>query len=264
MNLSRPHPLRPLELGRVIARTFGVLRRAWPVIVPLALLFEWGPNGAQAFLMRTLGDRYGGGPYGLAGLSLAWWLVFPLADMAVVVAALAVLNGRRASFAAALAGAVRFFPAAVGLDLLQNLVGLAEPWLIVGRQSETMQLATTGIEIVYGLASAALLLPSLAAAAQERLGVRSGLVRSAAVTHGNRLRVAALAALFLFLQMLIAPLAQALTVALLGDSIAVTVLSYLPHALIFCFASASQATLYWELVRIRDGAAPGEVDAIFS
>jgi hypothetical protein len=263
MSLSRPHPPRPLEINRVIARTFSVLRRSWMVILPLAILLEWAPNGAQAWLLQTMGARYGGGPYGLAALSVAWWLIFPVADMAVVVAALAVLNSHRTTFASALATAVRFYPVAVGLDLLQNLVGLAEPWLLVGKQSEATQLATTGIEIVYGLASAALLLPSLAAAAQERLGLRAGLVRSAAVTAGNRLRVAALAALLLFLQMLVAPLAQALIVAMLGASPAALVASYLPHTLVFCFASASQATLYWELVRIRDGAAPGEVDAIF-
>jgi hypothetical protein len=262
--MSVTHPTRPLELGRVIALTFGVLRRSWPVIVPIALLLEWAPNAAQANLALALGDRYGGGPYGQAGLSLAWWLLFPLGDMAVVVAALAVLNGRRASFIGALIGAAVLFPAAVGLDLLQNLVGLAEPWLLVGRQSDAISLATTLIEIVYGLASAALLLPSLAAAAQERSGLRHALVRSASVTHGNRLRVAALAGLFLFLQMLIAPLAQGLIVGVFGNGPAILALSYLPHALVFCFASSSQATLYWELVRIRDGAAPGEIDAIFS
>ncbi len=263
MSLSRPHPVRPLEVGRVLARTFGVLRRAWMVIVPVAILLEWAPNAAQSYLVQSMGDRYGGGPYGLAGLSLAWWMIFPLADMAVVVAALAVLNGQRPRFLPVLLGGAVLFPAAVGLDLLQNLVGLAEPWLLVGVRSDVTSLATAVIEIIYGLASAALLLPSLAAAAQERLGLRRALVRTAALTDGNRLRIAALAGLFLFLEMVITPVIRDMVVALFGVSPSSVAIAYLPHALIFCFASASQATLYWELVRLRDGAAPGEVDAIF-
>src|SRR5258706_346690 len=155
MSLSRPHPVRPLEVGRVLARTFGVLRRAWMVIVPVAILLEWA-------------------------------------------------------------------------------------------------------------ASAALLLPSLAAAAQERLGLRRALVRTAALTDGNRLRIAALAGLFLFLEMVITPVIRDMVVALFGVSPSSVAIAYLPHALIFCFAGASQATLYWELVRLRDGAAPAAVDAIFA
>ena len=57
---------------------------------------------------------------------------------------------------------------------------------------------------------------------------------------------------------------QELVVAVSGTGGISVALSYLPGAAVFAVCSASQAILYWELAQLRDGAAPGEVDDLFS
>jgi hypothetical protein len=261
--MPRPHPVAPLDLGRIIGGTLGVLRRGGLVIVSLAILLDWLPNGLQTLIFDALRPQLAGHPYQAAALSSVLWLTFPLADMAVVAAALAVIGGRRPSVGGAIATALRFFPAAVILDVFQNLVNLLEPWLLTGKPSDLTTLGALVVEIAYGLASAALLLPSLAAAIQERAGPGPALVRSAAVTQGNRIRIGAFAGLLLVLQMLIARILQELIVAGLGAGPFSVWVALLPNALIFAFASASQAVLYWELARLKDGLAPEDLDAVF-
>jgi len=182
----------------------------------------------------------------------------------VVVAGVAALGGRRISLGHALWGAVTIYPAALGLDVLQNLTSLAATWLLGASAPENLRLGVEIVHVGYGLASAAILLPSLAAAAQERLGFRAALARTVALTAGNRVRVGLIGALFLTLQLVLAAVLQGLIVALLGTTGAGLWLSLLPSALIFAYASAAQATIYWDLARLRDGVAPEELDQVFS
>lgn len=261
--MARPAPIKPLELNRVIGGTFRVLARAGPAILLLALLLEWAPAAGQTILFQSFGDHAPGGRYGLVAMSMAWWLIFPLADMSAVAVALMVLSGRRVSIVGAIGLALRVYPVALGLDMLQNLVSLAEPWLLFGRQAAEIEMGSQVVQIVYGLASAAILLPSLGALGHERLGLGAALRRTAALSAGNRLRIAILSGLFLCGQLLIAPMLQSVVVLLLGPGQGTLLLSFLPNTLVFCFASPAQATLYWELARLRDGAAPGEIDEIF-
>jgi hypothetical protein len=259
-----PHrqPVAPLDVGRVLARTWGVLWRQGIVIFPVAILLQWLPNAAQAQVLTNLAEPLPHLAY--AAFVTAAWLLFPLADMMVVVAAVATLGGRRIGFSQALWGAVTVYPAALGLDILQNLTSLATTWLLGASAPENLRLGAEIVHVGYGLASAAILLPSLAAAAQERLGFRSALARTVALTAGNRLRVGLIGALFLALQQVLATVLQGLIVALLGAQGPVLWLSLLPSALIFAYGSTAQAVIYWDLARLRDGVAPEELDRVFS
>src|SRR5438067_94196 len=117
MTPSERAPIAHLQVGRVIAATFGVLARSGAVILPLAILLDWAPNGAIRLMFDALRPSLDGHPYLSASLAMAWWLVFPLGDMAVVVAALGVLTGRRMGVGGAIATALALYPTAVLLDL---------------------------------------------------------------------------------------------------------------------------------------------------
>lgn len=244
------------DIGRLLERLFGTLGRNFPVFFALALIL----TGLPAVLMGLASlQRQNGFPG--AGPSSALFLAGTLIGMvssfilqaAIVHGAVMDLNGRRPTLADCLTGGLRHFLPVLAISLLLGLaVVFGLLFLIVpGVVMLLIWAVVVPVQVV------------------ENRGVFAAFGRSADLTRHNRLSILALGVVWLIVAMVIGAVIGGLAVAtaaggaVRGVLVTQLVVSPLSNALSAVISSTGIATLYVELRRAKEGAAPEDLAAIF-
>jgi hypothetical protein len=170
------------------------------------------------------------------------------------------LSGTGGGIPAALRTAVRIAAAAFVVDLVESAFDLTDTLLNLGPLPKTIPYWPF-IMVVINNAWLAMVAPALAVAADERGDGFSSLIRAWRLTGGHRLRLFAFLLLIAMVQlgfpMLLEIIAAVVRVPMpnWAFNLAVTPVEV--------FASVSQAVIYWELLRLREGVRGCDVEQIF-
>lgn len=253
---------RDVSVGRVLARTLGVLRTHPLTVLGTALLLgalpRWGLDWLQLRLLRAASD----GPAGAIGfffLSAAIGLILSmLVQGAIVRAVVAHAAGERVGWARSIAAGLA---AAVPLAGLAILSGLA-----------------VGVGLVVALVPGLLLFVIWAVAAPalvtERIGVFAALARSQELTAGARWQVLGIELLATVLYYALSAIVVLVGIGL-GSSPAMlwmgagggwedTLVTLAAHTIRSALWAALQTALYVELRDWKDGPAAQQLAAIFA
>lgn len=236
------------DVGRVAARTFGVIGRNPLLFGGVAFLFSGLPTLVAAWAPRAWA---GPGPIGftvvtVAGL-LAYVVLTSLMQTALVVATLQDLGGQRVDFGACVRRAVTMFMPLIGLAILTG----------------ALTLLGTVLLIVPGVMLYVMWFVAVPALVEERRGVLAALDRSQALTSGARWRIFGLVVAYLVIWLVIAGVSALLHRLAPGGTIqpiinaATTMVSSL-------IASTGVAATYVELRTVKDGTDIDGLAAIFA
>lgn len=237
------------DIGRVAARTFGVIGRHPLLFGGVALLFSGLPTLALA-LAGSLAPRLGGNAGWIApvlGSSLAYFVLASLMQTALVVATLQDLGGRRVDFGVCIRRALGMFVPLIGLSIVVGFGILAGAVLLI----------VPGV-IVYLMWFVAV--PALV---EERRGILAALGRSRALTAGARWPIFGLVVAYMVLWLAIAGVSGLLGRLAPGETVvafvnaAMTMISSL-------IASTGVAVAYVELRTVKEGADVDGLAAIFA
>jgi len=249
----------PLNLRTLWISTLSVFRGHAPELLLLALLQGGGAVAAQ-FLYRSMATGIAATP----ALAVAPWAVgfapFVLADAAIVVVGLVALGGGKGRLGFALLAALGMMPAAVVIDLVENapdLLAQVFPVLNLETRPDLWALAPIFVGIVWNV----LWMPALAVAGEEHAGPLASLIRSVRLMKGEWWRVLSFT---LPIHMLV--LAPVVVVGIISAMTGMLFPAWVePMAAtpFFALGSVAQATIYWELARLKDGVAPRQMGAIF-
>ncbi|WP_374470646.1 glycerophosphoryl diester phosphodiesterase membrane domain-containing protein [Phenylobacterium sp.] len=245
-----------LEIGRVIQETFAVLGRNFATFFVLALILTGLPTAIVGVLQMEAARANT-----VAGWS--WFLVTGLISgvMAMVLQGALIfgtindLNGRRVSVSDSLTIGLRNF---LGLFAVSLLYGLAVGF-------GTLLLIVPGIMIAVAWCAA---VPALIA---ERIGIMDTFGRSAQLTRGNRWRIFGLflvyVLVFIAITMVVGLVAG--VAGVIGDTStdditpAQIVINVVTNVISGLIGATGAAVLYTELRRVREGATPDALAAIF-
>lgn len=249
----------PLNLRALWASTFAVFRGHAPELLLLSLLQAGGAVAAQG-LYRAMA----GGIAATPALGVVPWAVgfapFVLADAAIVVVGLVALGGGKGRLGFALLAALGLMPAAVVIDLVENapdLLAQVFPVLNLETRPDLWAMAPIFIGIVWNV----LWMPALAVAGEEHTGPLASLMRGVRLMKREWWRVLSFT---LPIHMLVL-----LPVVGLGMISAMSGMRFpgwvepVAAAPFFALGSLTQATIYWELARLKDGVAPRQMGTIF-
>jgi MFS family permease len=247
-----------LEIGRVIRLTFEVLGRNLPTFLVLALIL----TGLPTIILGSLGLEL---EESITPTTLAWaattGAIYVVSSMvlqgALVYGTVNDLNGRRAPVSESLATGLRAFLPLLGAAILA--------WL--GVVAGMLLLIVPGVMLAVAWAVVA---PVLIA---ERQPVMQTFGRSAQLTRGNRWRIFGLFVVYIIAFWIIsaiigvAAIAAGWTTAAIGtDSgprIATIIINVISNVASGLIGAAGGAVLYAELRRVKEGATPESLAAIF-
>ncbi len=260
-------PRTTFELGRVIERAFHSTRRNFAVFALLALLLAGVPaaltgglsalaTAGAAYYAPTVAGNGGLAAIGASAFSITF-LVGAVATFvlrgAIVYGAVADLNGGRASFGDCLSTGLRH----VGwLFLLAIVVTVAEACgfillIVPGLMMLTAWIVAVPVQVV------------------ERTGVFGAMQRSADLTRGHRWPIFGLIVIFVLGSGLVQGVAVAATAPLAAASattgaiVSQVVIQPLATALTALVAAVGVASIYFELRSARDGIGPEALAAVF-
>jgi hypothetical protein len=249
-----------LNLRAVWINTFAVFRGDAGALLLLALVLEGGGAVAAQWIYEAMAPALKATPL----LGLVPWAVgfapFVLADAAIVVVVLVALGGGRGALGFSLLAALGFLPTAVAIDLLENAPDIIQqffPGLQASELGDLISLAS----ILLGIAWNVPWMPALAIAAEEHLGPIATARRSLALMKGEWWRVLSFTLpvhLTVFLPRVMLEIVAA--TFHIGIPAWIVILASTPF---FALGSVTQATLYWELARMKDGVAPRQLGAVF-
>jgi hypothetical protein len=251
-----------LDIGRVVQETFAVVGRQFSTFILLAIILVGAPTavvqvltGAMAGNLVTASRFSMSGPQVGLGL-LAFFVTVAtttILQATVIYGAASDLNGRPFSLTDSLRVGLRAFLPLIGLGIMLAIaVGVGFVLFIVP-----------------GVLMALAWCVAVPAYVVEQTGVFGAFERSAALTRGNRLRILALGLLwfvgFIALSLIFGIVSGVLAFASLGlfKIVQEVVLQPLLSVFIALIGSTLSATLYVELRRVREGAGPQALAALF-
>jgi hypothetical protein len=257
------------DMGRVVSQAFGAISRNSIAFFVLAFVLVGAPQSILGLLQvqanpltadPTAASRTPGAmiAYGLIviAIALASLVLGALLQAAVIRGVVEDLNGKRASIAELLSSGLRVSPPVIAIGLLVGLgIGLGAILLLVP-----------------GLMLASRWIVAVPARVMERPGVFAAMERSAELTKGNRWAIFGLLFAYAIVLWIISAVVLGITASLsftahsptaAGMGLPYALISALVNALISTIGSAGVASIYCELRRIRDGAIPSALAAVF-
>lgn len=253
-----------LDIGRVIQETFAVVRRQISTFLLLAIILVGAPTAVFQVLAASMAGSMAGGMvsrFSLSGPQVTWGILGFLVTVTtstilqatVIYGAASDLNGRPFSLTDSLRAGLRAFLPLIGLGIL---LGIA---VFVGMC----------VFIVPGVLMALAWCVAVPVYVVEQPGVFGAFGRSADLTRNNRLRILALAVLWI-VGVIILSIILGVVGGILGAvsfglfrivqevivQPAISVVSAL-------FGATLSAVLYVELRRVREGAGPQALAAMF-
>ena len=249
-----------LDIGRVIQETFAVLGRHFVTFLILALILVGIPR-ALVGLTQVSMVRAAAGALTFAGPAMYWGFLGGLVSLVtsailqatIITAAASDLNGRPVSVGECLRVGLRAFLPLIGLSILLGIaIGLGFILLIV-----------PGILLWLAWCVA------VPAYVVEQPGVFASFERSADLTRGNRLRIFALACVFVVAAIIVTIVVGAvggiLSFATAGLFVYVSaaIVSPVIAAVVGALAATLSAVLYMELRRVREGAGASSLATMF-
>lgn len=248
------------DLGRVIARTFGLVGRNFPAFMFLSLLLVGAPQFALAFLQgyALQGLLWGVDPVGLAlGAALAT-MIFAYVLMAMLTrASIDDLSRGKVSLGAAVGDGIRyFFP----LFIVALLTGIG---VLLG----ALLLLVPGIYLAVRWVVAT---PALVA---EDLGPTAALGRSGELTEGRRWAVFGLMLLYVVAAWIVEVAFTALTGAAAASTsfaapldvftLVIAAVGAIVGAMTSMVSAVGTAALYVELRQAKEGVSVADLAAVF-
>jgi hypothetical protein len=249
-----------LDIGRVIQETFQVLGRHLVTFLILALILVGIPRAVvgvvqAAALQNALTTMTFGGPalyWGILG-GLVSVVTGAILQASIISGAAGDLNGRTVSVAESLRVGLRAFLPLIGLSIV---VGVAV-WIGLI------------LLIVPGVLLALAWCVAVPVYVVEQPGVFASVERSANLTRGNRLRIFGL-----FCVVVVAAIIIAVVIGIVGGVLGAVsggffvyvnaaIVSPVISALVAAVGATASAVLYVELRRVREGAGPSALAAIF-
>jgi hypothetical protein len=249
-----------LDIGRVIQETFQVLGRHFVTFLILALILVGIPRAVVgvvqvAALKTAVATMSFGGPvlyWAILG-GLVSVVTGAILQASIISGAASDLNGRPVSVGESLRIGLRAFLPLIGLSIV---VGVAV-WLGL------ILLIVPGVLIALAWCVA------VPVYVVEQTGVFSSLDRSATLTRGNRLRIFGL-----FCLVVVAALIISIVIGIVGGILGAisgglfayvqaAIVSPAISALVAALGATASAVLYVELRRVREGAGPSALAAIF-
>lgn len=249
-----------IDIGKVIADTFGVLRRNLATFTVLSLLLTGLPTALITYFHL---DAIGGEVVNFEATDLLWTLYAVLVALfassvlqgALMYATVQDMNGRRPAIVEVLGTGLRAFLPIIGFTILLMIA------LVFG----FVLLIVPGIIMLCVWAVA---IPALVA---ERTGIIAAFSRSAELTRGNRWSIFALGLLVVIASMIFSGILSALAgINLLSNdpadiarpaNIAVQAITQTITALV---SATGVAVLYVELRKAREGRGPEWLSEIYS
>ena len=249
-----------LDIGRVIQETFQVLGRHLVTFLILALILVGIPRAllgvVQVSMLSTaVATMTFGGPvlyWGLLGL-LVSVVTSVILQATIISGAASDMNGRPVSVTDSLRIGLRAFLPLIGLSILLG-IAVWFGFLLLIVPGVLMALAWCVAVPVYVV---------------EQPGVFASFERSAELTRGNRLRIFGLACLFfvagIIISIVFGIVGGILRFATAGVFLYVqaAILSPIIGAAVAALGATLSAVLYVELRRVREGAGPQGLAAIF-
>ena len=254
-----------LDIGRVIQETFSVLGRHFVTFLILALILVGIPRAVigliQAAALRSALSTLNSGGFSFGGPVFYWGLLGALVAVvtgailqaSIISGAASDLNGRPVSVSDSLRIGLRAFLPLIGLSILLGIavwIGLI-------------------LLIVPGVLMALAWCVAVPAYVIEQPGVFASFERSAELTRGNRLRIFGLACIFLVAAIIVGIVVGALGGILSFASgglfvyVNAAIISPVISALVAALGATMSAVLYVELRRVREGAGPSALSAVF-
>lgn len=248
------------DIGRVVARTFGLIGRNFVPFTFLSLLLVGGPQFGIVLFQSYVAQAVllGIDPIGLALGAALLTMIFAYVLMAMLTrASIDDLSRGRMSLGAAVGDGVRFFFPLFIVALLTGIgVGLGLLLLIV----PGLYLATRWVVAT----------PALVA---EDLGPTAALGRSGELTEGRRWAVFGLMLLYLVVAWVIEFAFTAVVSALSGSTqyvvsldaftLAVSAVGAIVGALTSMVSAVGTAALYFELRQAKEGVSVADLAAVF-
>jgi hypothetical protein len=248
-----------LGFGRVIQGTFGIIKRNFATYLILIAIFAVIPLAMVGLgVMRIAGGSIASGG-GLVGVGyLASLASNALLQASLIHAAVADLNGRKATVGECLQTGVRRLPPLLAVLILYFL-GVAFGMVLL---------------LVPGIMIAIAWIVAVPSQVVERTGVYAAFTRSGRLTRNNRWRIFGLMVLWLIVVSVVqgtlsnlagsavtAPVGAAAPFAALGPAYwMVIALSTVFNAMV---GGAGQAMIYYELRRVKEGVGPEALASVF-
>lgn len=243
------------DLGRVIQRTFTIIRGNAAVFFGAATLLVGLPSVLMGFGQATLITTYSGSSLIASGVGFVLYLVglFMLQGM-VVKTAVNSFNGKSTSLEQSIDTAIKMFLPLLGLGIVAGIgTGLAFLLLIV---------PGIIVAVIWAVAAPAVVV--------EKRGVFESLQRSRDLTRGYRWNVFGLMVIYVILSWIISVAVAGLGLATGGSFMGGSAISWVNVAaevvvniVSGVVASAGVAALYYELRTVKEGAGPEALAAIF-
>lgn len=248
-------PQEGLDVGRVIRETFTVLSRNLPTFAVLALILTTLPAAIAAWLQQ---EALGPSDSTAASVSKLLASLVPLVTGAVLQGAVTHgaildLNGRRSTISESLAVGLRAFLPLIAIGLLLLIA------LIVG----------FALLIVPGMIMMVTWLVVTPAYVAERRGIAEAFGRSAELTSGNRWPIFGLLLIYWVLVICVTAALAGISGGLslmsgdAGGFVRQVVLNPLLSGVTGLIGCTGAAVIYVELRRLREGASPEHLAAIF-
>jgi hypothetical protein len=257
------------DMGRVVSQAFGAIGRNSVAFFVLAFVLVGAPQSILG-LMQVQANPLTADPaaasrapgammaYGLLAIAiaLASLVLGALLQAAIIRGVVEDLNGKPASITELLTSGLRVSPPVIAIGILVGLgIGLGAILFFV----PGLMLATRWIGAV-------------PARVMERPGVFAAMGRSAELTKGSRWAIFGLMFAYAIVLWIIYAVVLGVTASLSftassptvgGMGLPYALISALVNALMSTIASAGVASIYCELRRIKDGAMPSALAAVF-
>jgi len=253
---------RWFDSGRAIRRTFDLIGHNWPTFAALSFLWVMIPQEVWAVWLRLSGHVY---PGGMAAFQSVWyWLRTLLVVMtdsglqaALVVGAMTILRGQRASVSDCLVAGLRLLPAVFAIRI-SALVAAYLGFLLLIVPGVMIALAwavVVPVEVV------------------EQTGVIRAFGRSADLTRGRRRALFAITAAYYLLAVIFAVVVVMLhrlaNSALMMSAHASwipwlnTLIAPFENSILELFFSVGLASVYYELRTLKEGIGPDQLASAF-
>lgn len=243
------------DLGRVIQRTFAVIRQNAAVFFGASTLLVGVPSVIMGIGQATMVATYSGSSLAaVIGGSLLYMVGIFMLQGLVVKAAVNSFNGKTSSFGQAFDVGVKMALPLLGLGIVAG-VGIVLAYVLL---------------IVPGIIVSVLWSVAAPAVVVEKRGVFESLQRSRDLTRGYRWNVFGLLVIYMILSWIIGAAVAGIGMAtggtlMTGSAVGWVnvVTSVLVNILSGVVASAGVAALYYELRTVKEGAGPEALAAVF-
>lgn len=254
-----------LDIGAVFTRTFQVVGSAFPTLALLALLFAVLPQAAFGYLTLSLTDANSADPFQMLPLlaigAPALLITAALFQAAVIRTTALSLDGRAPSFGAAVATAIGHLLPIIGISIVVGLAFMLGFLLL----------------IIPGVFLAIIWSVVIPVRVVEGKGVFASMERSRELTKGSRWMILLIGIIFFVAAWILGAIGGALgygiAMAVGGGLQGLTspmglwpnqvVVSPLVAGFTSMIGSVGGSVIYAELRRIKEGAGPNSLAAIF-